>query len=131
MTINGSTFSFILRIIISIILLYFVIVKRFIACFRADKTHQDNNITIQIENGHIKSIDIKMRETKYNEYYSIKNITELHRNNYIDVKGEIYAPDTECLSGDSESYKTDLRIPPYFDNMDEIYKELEKLKDQA
>lgn len=108
-----------------------MVVKHFVAYFRANKTHQGNNITIQKENGHIKSIDIKMRETKYDEYYSIKNITELHRNNYIDVKGEIYTPNTECLSDDSKSYKTDLRIPPYFENMDEVYEELKKMKEQA
>lgn len=126
-----SPFLFFLSLLLYIILLYFKVFKDFVAYLRANQTHKGDNITIQKENGQIVSIKMQLKNNKYDEHYSITSITELYKKAYIDIKGEITTEFTHSLLKDNSSYKTNLRIPPYFENMDEIYQELVKFKEQA
>lgn len=106
------------------------VIKDFSNYFHAEKKYKDDNITIKKENGDIVNIKVHMTDNKYNEYYSIKSISELDRKTHIKIEGEFYAKSAHSLLKDKTSTITYLRIPPYFDNMDEIYKELEKMKEQ-
>lgn len=85
---------------------------------------------IQKEQAYIWNI---VRTQKYTDsiYVSIKSISELDRKTHIKIEREFYAKSAHSLLKDKTSTITYLRIPPYFKNMEEIYKELEKMKEQA
>lgn len=67
---------------------------------------------------------------KFQKSYSIKKIRKMTKNRfYIKVVGELILNRTHFYKGYSSIFKRKcLRIPAYFENMDEIYSELEKLK---
>lgn len=120
--------------ILSLLFIYTIrLLKPLVTYLRANKIYKDDNITVQKNTQGIISIQVQLRENRHNAYYSLKNILELKRKSYINIEGlvqvEYVHNKRDWKSG--TTYITYLRIPPYFENMDEIYQSLTQFKQQT
>ena len=97
---------------------------------RANKTHEEDVVIVETENNSIVSVRVSLNSYRYNEYYHIKRISELKRKPYIYIAGNIQAElkrRNSKLKGDTVKVMC-LRLPSYFEYMDEIYEVLERMK---
>jgi hypothetical protein len=108
----------------------------------AKKMFKNDFVSIKINNGDIKCVQVYFRNEHCDIYYRIRSVDEVTRKKYIDVNGNIekdYVYDKDIsIKDEKRLYRNgqidgteqseNLRIPSYFENMDEIYEVLEKMK---
>ena len=97
----------------------------------AAKIYKNDYVKIIKNNNIIIGVEISLTGYKYKKEFRIKKITQVCRKGYIDIQGDIKAEFIikKTLLKDSSSTFADLRLYPNFENMDELYSELKKMKE--